>query len=28
VKGMRTPLYKLKKKLIENQHQITITETW
>lgn len=27
VKGMRTPLYKLKKKLIENQHQITITET-
>jgi hypothetical protein len=25
---MRTPLYKLKKKLIENQHQITITETW
>jgi hypothetical protein len=28
VKGMRTPLYKLKKKLIEHQHQITITETW
>jgi hypothetical protein len=27
VKGMRTPLYKLKKKLIEHQHQITITET-
>jgi hypothetical protein len=27
VKGFRTPLYKLKKKLIENQHQITITET-
>jgi hypothetical protein len=27
VKGMRTPLYKLKKKLIENQHKITITET-
>jgi hypothetical protein len=27
VKGMRTPLYKLKKKLIEHQHQIKITET-
>jgi hypothetical protein len=27
VKGMRTPLYKLKKKLIEHQHQINITET-
>ena len=27
VKGMRTPLYKLKKKLIEKQHNITITET-
>jgi hypothetical protein len=24
---MRTPLYKLKKKLIEKQHNITITET-
>ena len=27
VKGFRTPLYKLKKKLIEQQHKITITET-
>lgn len=27
VKGMRTPIYKLKKKLIEAQHKITITET-
>jgi hypothetical protein len=27
VKGFRTPLYKLKKKLIEQQHKIKITET-
>lgn len=27
VKGFRTPLYKLKKKLIEQQHKIQITET-
>jgi hypothetical protein len=27
VKGMRTPIYRLKKKLIEQQHKITITET-
>lgn len=27
VKGYKTPLYRLKKKLIEAQHGITITET-
>jgi hypothetical protein len=27
VKGFRTPIYKLKKKLIESQHKIKITET-
>lgn len=27
VKGFQTPLYKLKKKLIEQQHKIKITET-
>lgn len=27
VKGFRTPIYKLKKKLIEAQHKIKITET-
>lgn len=27
VKGMKTPVYKLKKKLIENMYQIKITES-
>lgn len=27
VKGMKTPVYKLKKKLIENMYKIKITET-